>query len=88
MMTWNAFVLLAGIVGGLLLGLNCTRITWRTSVVALVGFVLLGWAAGRYGVEAPDEADRAFIVDAWTERRVGVLFDAGRDAPDGELAGR
>jgi hypothetical protein len=88
MMAWNAYVLLAGIVGGILLGMYSSKITWRTSLVALAGVIVLGWAAGRYGVEAADDVDRAFIVDSWTERRVGLLFDVGRDAPENDLADR
>lgn len=81
-MAWNAYVLLAALAGGVLLGLNAGRVTWKTTVAAVAGFVVLAWAAGRYGVEAPDEQDRAFIVDSWTERKVGLLFDAARDNPE------
>jgi hypothetical protein len=82
MMAWQDMVLLGAIVGAFLFGMYREKVTWRTSLWFIGAVVALAWADGRYAVEAPDERDRAVIVDTWTGRKVGLLFDASRDNPE------
>jgi hypothetical protein len=86
MMAWNAYVLLGAIVGAFLFGMNHDKVTWKTTVWFIGALLVLAWVEGRYAAEAPDDADRALIVDTWTGRKVGLLFNASHDAPDGDSA--
>ncbi len=89
MMAWNAYVLLGAIVGSLLAGMlvqDCIRSnkrSWRLSLSVWAGIILLLYADSRYGLEPTDDYDGALIVDTWTGRKVGLLFDASRDAQEG-----
>jgi|LakMenE01Jun11ns_1017448.scaffolds.fasta_scaffold9246520_1 hypothetical protein len=87
MMAWNLFVIFAAAAFGFYVGENKRTIKGEKLFFVVCAGVALLWCAHRYSWEEIADSKRAYLVDGWSQTRIGVLFNAPRD-PASDDSGR
>lgn len=82
MMEWNLFLIVAAAGFGFYIGENKRTIEGeKRFFVVCVGLALV-FCASRYKWEEMADSKGAYVVDGWSQERIGVLFKAPRDSAD------
>jgi hypothetical protein len=87
MMEWNLFLIFAAAGFGFYIGENKRTIQGeKRFFVVCVGLALL-LCASRYSWQEIPDSKGAYLMDGWSQERIGLLFNAPRDGADDD-AGR
>jgi len=79
MMEWNLFLIVAAAAFGFYIGENKRTIEGeKRFFVVCVGLALV-FCASRYSWQKIADSEGAYVVDGWSQERIGVLFKAPRD---------
>lgn len=78
-MFYYEILAVAGVLAGAALGycVAKNRITWKVGAMFWVGLFAGAWALSRYELAPMDNSRDEFILDRWSEKRVGVMFYGG-----------